>query len=538
MLKRAPFYSNLRAVLVFGLGTLAFSCGAPTDVITPSELASTSGSVVVSLTSPSATLRGGQVTTLNFSAVASKGLASLQLLYAADGETFSSVATPSVNATSYAWTVPSNNVTTAKLKLTATDIHGNASFATSSAFTVKPCQVAYYSKRALSGAAAGAANSSHNIWIINDDATGLLALTSVTVAADSLAPEISPDGTKVVYSSKRNLDGVPGSAANAVANIWIINVDGTSSLALTQLTVANADSTTPIFSRDGSKIFYRSKRNLDGNAASAANAAANIWVMNVDGTSNQALTQVVTSGADAFAPMLSNDGTKLAFLARRSLDGLNNGANTGTINNLWVMNSSDGSGLLNLTALTVGLTTGPVFSSDDTKIIYNSSRNLDGTNSSAANASTNLWSIKVDGTSNQALTSTVGANAGVSIPFSYSPTGGKIAYGTGRPLDGTTGAGTSLSNIWIMTIGGTDAPLTQVTTATASSYASLWRGTYIMYNSKRPLDGSLNGTVSNPYNIWRTDTSGAGSSVTLTQVTTAGADSFLSQGSVTKACSY
>ena len=89
-----------------------------------------------SITTPATPLRGGQAYTINFASSDANGVASHSLYYAANGTTFSLITTPAVGATSYSWTVPSSNTTTAKIRIVATDVAGNVRTTDSTAFTV------------------------------------------------------------------------------------------------------------------------------------------------------------------------------------------------------------------------------------------------------------------------------------------------------------------------------------------------------------------------------------------------------------------
>lgn len=90
---------------------------------------STNASMIYDTTNPTLNLstvlgslyKGGDVISLNFSATDTNGLVSLKLEYAADGSTYSQVSALTTNATTYNWTIPSDNTTTAKIRLVAND---------------------------------------------------------------------------------------------------------------------------------------------------------------------------------------------------------------------------------------------------------------------------------------------------------------------------------------------------------------------------------------------------------------------------------
>lgn len=90
----------------------------------------------LSLSSPG-TLAGGVATNIVYSAAdATAGLQSVILQYAQDGTTFSLLSDVTAGTSPYSWSVPSVNVTTAKLRLIVTDQAGNSSQVTSPAFTI------------------------------------------------------------------------------------------------------------------------------------------------------------------------------------------------------------------------------------------------------------------------------------------------------------------------------------------------------------------------------------------------------------------
>lgn len=82
--------------------------------------------------------KGGDVINLSFSASDVNGLSSFKLEYAQDGSTYSLVTNLAAAATSYSWTVPAHNTSTAKIRLTALDnsTPANSGNASSTTFTI------------------------------------------------------------------------------------------------------------------------------------------------------------------------------------------------------------------------------------------------------------------------------------------------------------------------------------------------------------------------------------------------------------------
>lgn len=102
------------------------------------------------------------------------------------------------------------------------------------------------------------------------------------VIAQGMEPRWSPDGKRVVFSSRR--------AKNP--DIWVVSAEGG---AATQLTTDRAADMTPCFSPSGSRIVFSSKRagNYD------------LWVMEADGSRK---TQLTTHPNDESEPFWAADG--------------------------------------------------------------------------------------------------------------------------------------------------------------------------------------------------------------------------------------
>lgn len=113
-------------------------------------------------------------------------------------------------------------------------------------------------------------------------ASGKAEITAPTVLAEGDTPRFSPDGSHVVFVSRRTKNN----------DIWVMKVDGGLQ---TQLSTDPKDDENPCYSPDGKFIVFASKRtgNFD------------IWVMNSDGTNPRQLT---TGQADETQPFWSSGG--------------------------------------------------------------------------------------------------------------------------------------------------------------------------------------------------------------------------------------
>lgn len=179
---------------------------------------------------------------------------------------------------------------------------------------------------------------------------GKSSITNLTAKnADHVSAPLSPDGSKIAFASPRALDGSDAVGPNGTKNIWVVNVDGTSPLPLIRLTASGADSDGPLWSPDGTKLVFVSAQALDGSDAANTNSTQNIWIVNSDGTNAKALTRI-TAAASSGSPWWSPDGSKVVFDSARALDGSDSANGT---RNIWVVNV-DGSGATPLTKLVNG----------------------------------------------------------------------------------------------------------------------------------------------------------------------------------------
>ena len=130
-----------------------------------------------------------------------------------------------------------------------------------------------------------------NIWVMNNDGTGL---QQITTAGVDHTPAWSPDGTKIAFS--RRVGGVGG-----VFQIFTMNPDGTNQ---TRITNSPSNDTEPAWSPDGTQIaFARTLQSI--------NPRSDIWVMTASGGGQTQITATLT--ANEGRPAWSPDGTQIAF---------------------------------------------------------------------------------------------------------------------------------------------------------------------------------------------------------------------------------
>jgi Tol biopolymer transport system component len=382
--------------------------------------------------------------------------------------------------------------------------------------------IAFRSQRALDGSDALGPHGTENIWVMNGDGSNPRALTRITAAdANSFQPAWSRSGSKIVFTANRALDGSDTPNSNNVANIWLMSADGSGATPLTKLTAIKADSFVPSFSADGSKIVFASTRALDGSDAPNSNNVANIWVVKADGSGATPLTRLTALSADSASPSFSPDGSKIVFTSQRGLDG-SDVANTNFTPNIWVVNA-DGSGATPLTRLTAinAESDSPSFSPDGSKIAFSSRRALDGSNAAGIHFTKNIWTIDSIGLA-APVTRLTDGGADSANPV-WSPDGGTISFESRRALDGGDAANTNdTRNIWTIHADGSSlTPLTKL--AQADSLSAKWSpdGSKLIFASIRALDGSdaMNGLFIP--NIWVVQADGSGATP-LTKLAKAG----------------
>ena len=222
-------------------------------------------------------------------------------------------------------------------------------------------KIAYLSDRALTGFNLEGPNSTLNIWVMNSDGSGgtglqgsgstpLTKLTALGAGVDPGSAVWSPDSSKIIFSSRRALDGSDAKGPNGTDNIWVVNADGSSDTPLIKLTAIGAGSSSPAWSPDGSKVAFVSVAALDGSDAQSINNSGNIWVMNADGSGRTPVTKLIANFSSENV-IWSPGGKKILFDSTRAVDGSDAANSNATTLNIWVVNA-DGSGATPLTKRT------------------------------------------------------------------------------------------------------------------------------------------------------------------------------------------
>ena len=230
------------------------------------------------------------------------------------------------------------------------------------------------------------------LWVVDDDGGNE---TQLTTDGNDEFPDVSPDGSKIVF------------AGGSESDIFTADIDGSNRNQLTDASTAGGESFDPEFSPDGSRIVFFSDRG----------GAFQIWVMDADGSNPVVLT---TSGNNAF-PSWSPDGTRIVFASLRD----------GNFE-IYVMDD-DGANQSRLTTNSA-LDLNPAFSPDGTKIVFDTERH--GSNNE-------IYVMDDDGANPVRLTT----NTAEDFYPAWSPDGLFIAFSSNR--DGAT-------TVWVMGAGGSN----------------------------------------------------------------------------------
>ncbi len=178
-----------------------------------------------------------------------------------------------------------------------------------------------------------------NIYVMNQDGSGVMRLTTTAAPQQDRFASWSPDGSKILFESNRT----------GGSEIYIMNADGSNVTRLTNNSVGDND---PSFSPDGTKIVFVSNR--DAPSPDPPNYGKwEVYVMGADGSGQ---TRLTSDGAVAFRPVFFG-ANKILFDSDRS-----------GWTNIYVMNA-DGTGRTQLTNNSTA-TFLPIPSPDGSRIMF------------------------------------------------------------------------------------------------------------------------------------------------------------------------
>ncbi len=217
----------------------------------------------------------------------------------------------------------------------------------------------------------------YGIYTINPDGTGETFLTAGPCG--SFDPEISPDGTKIVFVSNMCLGNF---------EIFIMDIDGSN---ITQITNDPANDNEPTFTPDGNGILFSTDR--DGNTE--------IYYTDLTGSFTSNVTN--TSASNETTPHSNAAGTEILLVSDK--DDVNGGE-------IYTFNGATYTRLTNDPAFD----SAAVFSTEGDKIAFTSDRD---------NANGEIYTMNLDGTNVQRLTTSPGDTGsrnpsyGPAVPSEY-----------------------------------------------------------------------------------------------------------------------
>jgi len=241
------------------------------------------------------------------------------------------------------------------------------------------------------------------LFVMSVGGAGLTQLTHSTGGVGSVEPQLAANGEIIAFASDRDL--ISGHNSDGNFEIFTIRTDGTH---LTQLTntvggrvnLGFPGNTGPCFDPKAQKITFSSDRDLvPGNNADGNN---DLFVMNIDGSGLRQLT-FTTGGFGQDGGCLNSTDTKLVFDSDRDLVGQNSDGNY----EVFTMNAN-GSNVIQLTNTvnpdTIG-NVGSLWTADGKTIFFRSDINFIGNN---PDANQEAFRMNADGTGMVQLTSSVG----------------------------------------------------------------------------------------------------------------------------------
>jgi|GEM_PF-962760 len=262
------------------------------------------------------------------------------------------------------------------------------------------------------------ADRGEEVFRMQADGTGLVQMTNFS-SADAENPTITADGNTIVFTA----DADPfGTNADDTYEIFRINANGTG---LTQLTNTTFDTYEARISANGSKIVFYTSANLTGGNA---DGSWEIFSMNANGTGILQLTSGPNTSS-TYYPHIDDNGTWVTFLSTANLTGANPN-NTAQIYRI----RSDGTGIQLVSPDVTGNSLYPDISGSGSRIAYISNANPLGTN---ADHSIELFVWDATAATTLQLTSAAppaGAFPGTVLPASLTGNGNWIYFSASSPI--------------------------------------------------------------------------------------------------------
>ena len=309
---------------------------------------------------------------------------------------------------------------------------------------------------------------------------GIMQLLMTLVTGDPYVPPVyyatySPvDDKKIGFSSNAALSGGYNAAANSSENIWLLLLNNSGALAqripLTKNTASGTSSYLPVWSPDGSKIYFTSQMPLSRECANEDECSdsntnwttqglnnvllANFWMIELNSSNYVIQRKALTRGGNFTGiPQFNSDGTKILVTSSMPLDAesVDYAWNDSGKTNLWLMDA-DGTNRRALTRTTSPNQTpsaalGKFPNADDTKIVFMSDIDFNTLECSSTSTACsdlsleawqgtkvnglNIWVMQLDGNYNVISMKAYTRNDATGVSSflgSYSPDGTMISF--------------------------------------------------------------------------------------------------------------
>ncbi len=316
-------------------------------------------------------------------------------------------------------------------------------------------------------------DGNNEIFLYDVPTATFTQVTATTGSGGVNVPSISADGTRIAFQSSKNLSGGNSDGNNEIF-VW-----DESGPTFTQVSSSGATATNaaPKMSADGTHVAFSSDADLTG-----GNGDKNqeIFLWSAAGPSTTQVTATTGGAGSNAGPAVSADGGVVAFRSNRDIGGLNPEGNAEIFR--W---SASGPTTIAVTSATAGASDGASISSDGSRIAFRSTANLVSTNGDA-NQEIFLWSA-TGPTTTQVTATTGGASDGVSL----SSDGTRLVFKSNRDVVG--GGNTDLTNeIFAYEVGGA---VTQVTDTPVGGGGNRFPvlagdGSSLAFESDRDVTGS------------------------------------------------
>ncbi len=156
----------------------------------------------------------------------------------------------------------------------------------------------------------GIPDNQQEVWLAD---TGTLSITRITEASDtnrdSAVWGISDDGTRLAIESDSDFlgQGIP----DGLFEIWIYDTDVMTFTRITSATASNRDSYVPVLSPDGSKVAFSSDSDFLGNGVLAGQYE--MWLVDLNSHAITQVTEASDSGRESWNPNFDGDASHLVF---------------------------------------------------------------------------------------------------------------------------------------------------------------------------------------------------------------------------------